>query len=88
MTTSHTSRWGIGAILLAVLLAVGVTALCRKPHAVVALLPKSWFSKEDIRALKDPDAANKEAYEKMSREAWERARTQQPPNGWQEGGRR
>jgi hypothetical protein len=70
----------VGAVLLMVAVAVGV--YCLSHGTWVDLAPKEWLSEEDKAALKDPEAANKAAYEKMSREAWERSKSVQPQPGW------
>jgi hypothetical protein len=67
------------------LVVVGGTVLYHKRDASIDLSPKGWLSPIDS----DPAADNKAAYEKMSREAWEHAKSQspdpQPPNGWRGG---
>jgi hypothetical protein len=73
------------ALLVALLLGAGVVMLCRNPKAWIDLAPTSWLSEEDKKAIKDPEAANKEAREKMGREAWEQYKSQQPARGWDQG---
>jgi hypothetical protein len=78
------SRLGIGAIILVVLLAVSVTAVCRRPHLVAGRVPKAWFSDGDIE---DHEPAPKRAPERVNKDGWERVKPQQPAGGWQGGQR-
>jgi hypothetical protein len=66
----------VGVFLLTALLVIGWSAPARK--ALFDHGAKSVLSEEDYEAIKDPEAANKKAYEKMSREAWENVRKNQP----------
>jgi hypothetical protein len=72
-----------GVFLLTVLLAAGWSPAARK--AVIDYSAKSFLSDEDREVLKDPAAANKTAYEKMAREAWQRTPSPLPQNGWDRG---
>jgi hypothetical protein len=81
----HSVGLAVAVFLSAFLVAVGTNVLCHNPNAWLDLLPKAWVSDKDREVLKDPAAANKEAYEKMCREAWERSQAQQPQNGWDQG---
>ena len=66
----HTIPSLVGVFLFAMLIAVGTKFLCH-PNTWIDLLPQGWLSDEDRKVLKNPEAANKAAFEKMSREAWE-----------------
>jgi hypothetical protein len=81
----HPVLLALGAFLIAAVVG-GVAAVAhQRPGAWTDLVPEGWLSPEDAKALKDPQAANREAYEKMSREAWQRSQAQQPGRGGRQG---
>jgi hypothetical protein len=86
--TLHTVSRAVGVLLITLLVGVGGTLLYHNRNAAIDLLPQSWLSDEDREVLKDAKAANQAAYDKMSREAWERTQSQQPQNGWDLGRRK
>jgi hypothetical protein len=63
-----------------IVVVVGITSLRRGTW--IDFVPKEWMSDEDKKVLKNPEAANKAAYEKMGREAWERSKAAQPQPNW------
>ncbi|MFL5242788.1 MAG: hypothetical protein ACJ8FY_11825 [Gemmataceae bacterium] len=83
--TLHNASLAVGIFLVALLVGVGGTVLFQKRNASVDVSPKGWISDEDMKVLKDPEAANKAAYLKMSKDAWQRSRSQQPQPGWDQG---
>ena len=90
----------VGIILLT-LIAAGGTVMYRYRNVSIDLSPNSWLppddakaankpsfpwlSEEDLKVLKDPKAANKAAYEKMTREAWEHYQSQINQSGSSQG---
>jgi hypothetical protein len=80
--TFQTGIMVVGVFLLTMLVAVGGTFLYQNRNASINL---PTLSDEDEKAIKDPKAANKAAYDKMSREAWENAKKVQPQPGWDRG---
>jgi hypothetical protein len=79
--TLQTVSRGVGGLLLAVLVAVGGSLLYQNRDAAINLATKGWLSDEDREVLRNPEAANKVAREKMAREAWEHSQSQQPQSG-------
>jgi hypothetical protein len=80
LRTVH-SGTAFGVLILVLLIGLA-TGLHRHPSALIDLLPRGWISDKDRSVLRDPAAANKTAYETMSREAWQRLQAQQPAGGW------
>jgi hypothetical protein len=78
----------VGVFLITMIVVVGGTWLYQNRNTAIDLPPQGWVSDEDREVLKDPKAANQAAYDKMSREAWERSQSQQPQNSWSRGGKK
>jgi hypothetical protein len=77
--TLHNAFLTLGAFLLAAVVGVGIHAV--RTGSWIDYAPKEWLSDDDKKALKDPAAANKEAYDKMAREAWQNTpKTYNPQN--------
>jgi hypothetical protein len=79
--TLQTVSRGVGSLLLAVVVAVVGSALYQNRDTAIDVATKGWLSDEDRKVLRNPEAANKAAYEKMAREAWEHSQSQQPQGG-------
>jgi hypothetical protein len=81
--TLHNAFLILGAFFLTMFVVMGIASL--RTGAWIDLTPKQWISDEDKQALKNPEDANKAAYEKMSREVWQNAPAVQPQAGWDQG---
>ena len=89
--TLRTATMMVGAFLLTMLVVVGGTVLYQNRNASIDLSPSSFLSKEEVEILSDRQGGQSKTfdqlggkswngpntdYEKMSREAWERAQKQ------------
>jgi hypothetical protein len=69
------------SMMVGVFLLTALLVLMWSPNTRKALIDhgaKSFLSEEDAEAIRDPQTANKKAYEKMSREAWDYSQKNQP----------
>jgi hypothetical protein len=74
----------IGVFLITTVFAGGAMLVYEYRDASIDLSPGALISKDDLKTLKDPKGANKEAWDKLGREANERSQAQQPNwgQGW------
>ncbi len=71
----------VGIFLITTVFVGGGMLVYQYRDASIDLSPEALLSKDDLKAIKNPQSANKEAWDKMSREAWERSQAQQPKSG-------